>query len=154
MATDVPSFVLRPARPADYAYAERLYLATMKPLLTALGAYREAELAGRLKRAFKVRNVRIITVDGRDVGWMQETTTGRLTAINQIHIEKPWRSQGIGTSLIIDSIQRARRRRRPVVLSLPRNNRAASLYRRLGFREVAVDGWKLRMRCDVLPRRD
>ena len=148
MVIESRAFALRPARPKDYAYAERLYLETMEPLLTALGAYRKNELASRLRRAFNVRYVRMIVVDGRDVGWIQETVGTRATAINQIHIEEPYRSQGIGTALIIDILDRAKRRRQPVQLALPRNNRAISLYRRLGFREVGVEGWKLRMRND------
>ena len=151
MVTDVPLFDLRPARMDDYGYAEGLYLATMKPLLTALGDYREAELAARLRRAFNPQKVRIITVDGTDVGWMQITVGQRNTALNQIHIEQPYRSQGIGTLLISELLERAERRRHAVLLSLPRNNRAISLYRRLGFRETGVDGWKLNMRFDGAP---
>lgn len=148
MATESPPFALRPARSEDFAYAERLYLATMEPLLTALGAYRERELSSRLRRAFNVRHVRIVIADERDIGWIQETVGSRSTALNQIHLEQPYRAMGIGTSLILEIIARAKRRRHPVTLALPRNNRAISLYRRLGFREIGVEGWKLKMRLD------
>ena len=58
----------------------------------------------------------------------------------QIHLIEAVRGRLIGTRLISDLIARARRVGKTVSLSMPRNNQAASLYRRLGFQVVKDDG--------------
>ena len=47
-----------------------------------------------------------------------------------------WRNRGIGTSLLCDLLDEARRTGLPVTIHVERYNPALSLYRRLGFRAV------------------
>ena len=61
------SFELRTAQDGDYDFAERLYLATMKPLLTRLDALDEPELIANFKRLYQPCDVKIIVVEGVDI---------------------------------------------------------------------------------------
>jgi GNAT superfamily N-acetyltransferase len=144
----IPDFTLRAGRPGDYAYAERLYRETMQPLLTALGAWDEADIIPRFRRRFKPEEVRVIGVDGADAGWLQVAETEAGVTLMQIHIEEAFRSCGIGSRLIRDLLAEARAKAKPVSLSVVRNNRALELYRRLGFRVVGGDATKFFMRRD------
>src|SRR5688572_14253710 len=66
----VPPFDLRPAHERDYAYTESLYVQIMKPLLSRLDAWDEAEVLARFRSDYRPDEVRIITVGGCDVGFL------------------------------------------------------------------------------------
>lgn len=148
MRTNAPNFELREARQADYSFAERLYLATMQPLLSQLGALDEQDLVANFKRLYRPGDVQIIVVDGVDAGWMQVAEDDEEISLFQIHIEAGYRSQGIGTSLMQDLLARSRRQRKPVSLYVVRNNPATELYKRLGFKVMGEDGTRLHMRWE------
>ena len=143
-----PSIKLRPARSGDYAYAERLYLEAMKPLLTELGAWDAAEVIANLKAHYKLDEVLVVSVDGRDAGWLQVSELEHEFDLAQIYLEPPFRSRGIGTRLVEDLLTRARKHGKPVALHVVRNNQAISLYQRLGFKVVGENETKLHMRWD------
>ena len=141
-------FDLRPARADDYGFAERLYLTTMTPLLGASGEWNETRLSGRLKRSFRLDEVQIITVNGTDVGWLQVSESDAALILSQVHIEREFRSRGIGTQLIRELMVRARGKEKYVSLSVVRGNPAVALYRRLGFKVVGGNRHRLRMRWE------
>src|SRR3546814_1133608 len=64
-------FALREATSEDFAFALKLYLGTMEPLLSALGAWDEAHYRERLARSYTPETSRIISRAGEDIGWMQ-----------------------------------------------------------------------------------
>ncbi len=121
---------------------------TMEPLVTESKYWTERRLISGLKRSFKRPEVRIITVDGADAGWLQISESGRNISLSQIHIRRDFRSRGIGTQLIRDLFERARAKKKPVSLSVVRSNPAVALYKRLGFEVVSEDRYKLYMRWD------
>jgi GNAT superfamily N-acetyltransferase len=138
---------LRPATEADYAFAERLYVETMKPLLQRLEAWDEAELLGRFRGSFDVTHVRIIRVDDADVGFIQISETDAQINLDQIHLRKHYRSRGIGSQLIGGLLRAAAARDKALSLAVVRGNRALALYQRLGFSTVGTDATKLYMRA-------
>ncbi len=148
MEGSVPKFTLRPARVSDYDFAERLYLETMEPLVTESIYWTERRLISTLKRSLKLSEVRIITVDGANVGWLQMSESDRNISLRQIHIRREFRSRGIGTQLIRDLFIRARAKKKPVSLSVVHTNPAVALYKRLGFEVIGEDRYKLHMRWD------
>ena len=147
-ASTAPCFGLRQARSSDYAFAEQLYFETMRPLLLDLGLWNGRRLRARFKRAFRADQGRIITSGDADIGWLQISESATEITLNQIHISAEFRSRGIGTRIIRDLLADAQRKRRPVVLSVVRNNPALALYQRLGFRIIGEDLEKLHMRWD------
>ena len=56
--------------------------------------------------------------------------------IREIVIRPPFQNRGIGTAVVLDAVARAASRNVPAVLQTLQANRAADLYRRLGFRET------------------
>jgi ribosomal protein S18 acetylase RimI-like enzyme len=142
----VPPFDLRPARERDYPYTERLYAQTMKPLLSRLDAWDEADVLARFRGDYRANEVRIITVGGRDVGFIHVDENHAAIRLVQIHIEAPYRSRGIGTMLIKDLLHDARAKTKRVSLSVVKHNPAQTLYERLGFKVIGEDETKLHMR--------
>jgi ribosomal protein S18 acetylase RimI-like enzyme len=136
---------LRPARAADYDYAERLYVRTMQPLLSGLGAWDEDDVLDRFRRHYATARVSTIRVDGRNAGFLQTSETEADINLDQIHLEAAYRSRGIGSQLIRDLQREARAKNKTLSLSVVRNNPAIALYERLGFRLVDEDATKLHM---------
>jgi ribosomal protein S18 acetylase RimI-like enzyme len=138
---------LRPATEQDYAFAERLYVETMRPLLRNLEAWDEVDVLGRFRGSFDVAQVQIIRVDGTDVGFMQTSETEAEINLDQIHLKKGYRSRGIGSRLIGDLLCTAAARNKDLSLAVVHGNRALALYQHLGFQIVGKDATKLYMRA-------
>lgn len=139
----IPEFALRPARPDDFGFARELYLNSMKPLLEALGAWNGPEIESAFRGYFEVDEIRVVTMNGQDVGWIQVSHTDNEVCLDQVHLVERARNQGIGTALITQVINMASEQKKDVSLSLVKGNRAIGLYKRLGFRRVAEDSTKI-----------
>lgn len=137
---------LRPAVARDYAFAQRLYTETQRPLLAQLDAWNEADVLGRFQRRYAAAAVEIILVNGREAGFLQTTETEAGMNLDQIHLKKAYRSRGIGSRLIRELQSRARAGGKPLSLTVLRNNPAQTLYRRLGFAVDGGNGTKVTMR--------
>ena len=120
-------------------------MASMKPLLTALDAWDNVRAYATFSEYFKQDEVRIITVNGADVGWIQVSEANGEIHLDQLHLVEPFRDLGIGTRLIERTMKKAKEQNRPLRLSFVRGNRAAALYERLGFRHVGSDETKIHM---------
>jgi ribosomal protein S18 acetylase RimI-like enzyme len=136
---------LRPARKIDSALSERLYIETMQPLLSRLGAWDEDDVLDRFRRHYATARVSTIRVDGRKAGFLQTSETEADINLDQIHLEAAYRSRGIGSQLIRDLQREAQAKNKTLSLSVVRNNPAIALYERLGFRLVDEDATKLHM---------
>lgn len=134
------SFELRSAKNSDLAFAEEMYIETMEPLLTALGDWNEDQFRQRITRQLRVEESQIIMVDGRDIGFMQVIETDTDINLAQLHLQKGYRRNGIGTRLVSDLLARAARGNKTASLSAPRNNAAIALYKRLGYAVSRDDG--------------
>jgi GNAT superfamily N-acetyltransferase len=143
-----PRVSLRPSGPSDYQFALDLYLESTKRLLLELGRWDESRVIARFKEGFKPEEVQIIASDAVDIGWIQASNSADQLHLDQLHIIKNFRNLGIGTGLIHDLQDRARRAGKTVGLNMIRGNCAVVLYRRLGFRIVGEDEEKLKMRWD------
>lgn len=139
---------LRPARKSDYDYAQRLYVETMRPLLTRLDAWDEDDTLAKFRGHYRQGDVSIIMVNGRDAGFLQVEENADGITLTQIHIEAPYRSRGIGTRLIRDLLSESQTKNKPVSLSVVKHNPAQGLYERLGFQVVDQDDTKLHMRYE------
>ncbi len=140
------TFDLRPGREDDYDFAKDLYFKSMKPLLEALDAWNAEEKESAFAGYYDIDEVRVITVDGQDVGWIQVSHTDEEFCLDQLHLIEAVRDKGIGTVLIKQTIAEAAEEGKNVSLSLVKGNRAIRLYQRLGFHQVAEDETKIHKR--------
>ncbi|MBA3446355.1 MAG: GNAT family N-acetyltransferase [Pseudaminobacter sp.] len=134
-----PHFGVRPARPGEFAFAEKIYIDSMRPLLVGLVPWNEIERRAALRRSFKADDVSIIFLDGKDIGWMQVSERDTDYNLAQMQLFTDYCGRGIGTRLVTELLECARRKGKTVSLSAVRTNRAIGLYERLGFRVIDPD---------------
>jgi len=140
--------ILRPARPEDFDYCARLYFEGMETIIKELNLDMAAQIAG-FRQRWDVIQVRIVTLDGTDIGWLQSFVKDNELCLGQLFVEKSWRRQGIGTELVKGLIEGAASAGRAVTLGVVKTNPALRLYERLGFRVTHDDERKFYMRRDL-----
>jgi GNAT superfamily N-acetyltransferase len=138
---------LRPARSGDFEFCARLYFSGMEETIRRLKLDMVAQNRN-LRERWNVAEVQIITSDGADVGWMQSSIKDGARYLEQIFIDAPFQSRGIGTGIINGLIDEAKLDQRPVTLGVVKTNPALRLYERLGFRITHEDDRKFYMRCE------
>ena len=144
----LPRFELRPAREEDYRLAEKLYLETSKPLFLELGIWDERKIVSEFGQKYKTEEVRIISVNGVDAGWLQTSENDSDVHLIQIHLQESFRAGGIGSTIIRDLMRDVQSKGKGLSLFVFRNNPALALYRRLGFQIISEADEKLRMRWE------
>jgi L-phenylalanine/L-methionine N-acetyltransferase len=141
-----PSFALRPARPDDFLFCQRVTHQTMRGIIDAIWGFDEAEQAQRFARQWNSAEARIIEVGGEPAGWLQTGPAGGALFLKQIYLDSRFQRAGIGTGVIRSVIAQAQRQGVAVVLGVIKINPARRLYERLGFRTTHEDEFKFYMR--------
>jgi ribosomal protein S18 acetylase RimI-like enzyme len=136
--------ILRLARPEDFDYCARLYLEEMEK---ELNLNLDAQVDG-LRQRWDVTQVRIITLDGPDIGWLQSFEKDDALFLGQLFVDGALRRRGIGTEVVKALIEEAARAGRAMALGVVKTNPALRLYERLGFRTTHQDERKFYMRRD------
>jgi GNAT superfamily N-acetyltransferase len=138
---------LRPAVSKDFDYCKRLYFAGMKRIIEELNLDVGDQTIGFLEQ-WVLEQVRIITADGSDVGWLQSTMQDDALFLAQLFVDGPFQRQGIGTEVMNRLIGEAARLHQAVRLAVVKINPALRLYQQLGFRITYEDDRKFYMRRD------
>lgn len=133
----------RPARLEDFEFCANLYFAGRDRATLDMDA-----LTADLQRRWDVSEVRIITLDGTDVGWLQSRTQDGALFIVQFFIDAPFQGRGIGTEVMHQIIEEACTNDQPVTLGVVKTNPAQRLYQRLGFQTTHEDDRKFYMKRD------
>ena len=139
--------VLRAARLEDFDYCARLHFEGMEKIITELNLDLEAQIAG-FRQRWDVTQVRIITLDGTDIGWLQSVVNDDALFLGQLFVDGALRRQGIGTEIVKGLIGEAARAGQALTLGVVKTNPALRLYERLGFRTTHEDERKFYMRRD------
>lgn len=142
-----PLATLRPARAEDFDYCARLYFEGMENIIRELNLSMEAQVAG-FRQRWDVTQVKIVTLDGTDIGWLQSFVREDALFLAQLFVDHAWRGQGIGTAIVEALIEEAGRAGRALTLGVVKTNPALRLYQRLGFRTTHEDERKFYMRRD------
>jgi GNAT superfamily N-acetyltransferase len=138
----------RPALPADFEYCKRLYFAGMQRIIEELNLDIAAQTA-RFHQQWILTQVRIITLDGADVGWIQSTVRDEGLFVAQLFVDGPFQRRGIGTEVMNRVIADAARLNQAVHLAVVKINPALRFYECLGFRITHEDDRKFYMKRAV-----
>ena len=138
---------LRPGRPEDFDYCARLYFEGMDNIIKELNLNMDAQVAA-FRQRWDVGQVRIITLDGTDIGWLQSFVQDNALFVGQLFVDGALRRRGIGTEVVKGLIEEAARAGQALTLGVVKTNPALRLYERLGFRTTHEDERKLYMRRD------
>jgi ribosomal protein S18 acetylase RimI-like enzyme len=97
---------------------------------------------------FKVDEVRIITADDQDVGWIQEQVENRTINLGSFYVRPAMQGRGIGTKVLDILLARAAYQSKAMTLSVVKINPARHFYEKRGFRITHEDQHKFYMRAD------
>jgi ribosomal protein S18 acetylase RimI-like enzyme len=132
---------LRPATAADSEYCFQLHKAAMGPYVTAIWGWDEPTQRAFHARAFTPGDWQVITADGTDVGMLHTEHRPTELYLARIELHPDHQGRGIGSHLIRGLLLQAHQQGKPLALDvLVVNQRALTLYRRLGLHEVARRG--------------
>jgi ribosomal protein S18 acetylase RimI-like enzyme len=143
--TSVNDIVLRRPESGDYAFALGLYLETMKPYAAELMVWEDAKQTAGFATQWKPEDVRIVVVDGEDVGWLQIADRDSEIFLQQFFVRPSRQRSGIGSTVLAHLVASWEISRKPVVLTVLKNNPARRLYEKFDFVEIAEEGVKYRM---------
>jgi ribosomal protein S18 acetylase RimI-like enzyme len=138
-------FRLRPAERSDYSFALTLYVEGAKGHLTKIGRWDEDRFVALFREGYDQGRTRIISVDGRVVGFIQVVDFADRLYLRQLHLIDGFRGRGIGSTLIGAELKRAAETGRPVTLDVMHGNPARRLYVKLGFESTGKDPDKEQM---------
>jgi ribosomal protein S18 acetylase RimI-like enzyme len=101
------------------------------------------------RQQWNCRQVRIISLDQTEVGWVQATMENGEYFIAQLFVDGPFQRQGIGTHVMRLLIAEAERVSQPIRLNVVKINPALRLYQRLGFIVTHQDDRKFYLKRDL-----
>jgi GNAT superfamily N-acetyltransferase len=120
----------------------------MEKIIKELNLDMSAQIAS-FRQRWDVMQIRIVTLDGTDIGWLQSFIKDDALFLGQLFVNESLRGQGIGTELVKGLIEEAASVGRAVTLGVVKTNPALRLYERLGFRTTHDDERKFYMRRDL-----
>jgi len=126
----------RPATEADLPFLIALRLSTMVPQFARQGIVLGDE-EHRLRAGFRLDAARIIERDGMPIGVVKVLQDGATWTIEQFQIGPAHQGGGLGAEVLRTVIAEARAAGALLRLSVLKQNPAARLYARLGFRTLA-----------------
>jgi GNAT superfamily N-acetyltransferase len=145
LAMNSPPITLRSADIEDLAFARQIYFETMRYITDQLPDFDAAQHAARFAERFLPQEVCIIVRGGKDIGWLQVQEANTEIFLKQIFLEPTAQGQGIGSRLLLDLADRARRANKPLRLGVVKLNPAVRLYQRHGFAITGEDAFKYYM---------
>lgn len=147
---------LRPVTAADVPFLEELYASTRESELALVPWDQEQKQAfvrsqfaaqsAHYTTHFPRASVDVILLDGVAAGRLYVNRRPREIHIIDIALLPQFRGAGVGGSLLGELLGEAATRGDTVSIHVEHNNRAQTLYRRLGFQAVAEEGLYLLMR--------
>ena len=136
-------FEFRRIRPGDFAFCWLLYSEAMRPLTSN---WNEIAQRSTIGQALADEGASILVVEASDAGWLHVTETRFDIHLGHLYLEPARRNQGLGTRFLTWMSERARRKEKEFTLDVLANNRARTLYERLGFSGDRPSAGTIRMK--------
>jgi GNAT superfamily N-acetyltransferase len=128
----------RAARADDLEFARAVHHAAYRDVVERqFGVWDEDFQDNTFMESWQDAAYEIVECGGRPCGYLCVEDRSDCQHVREIVISPPFQGRGIGTMLLGRAIRRATDRGVPVRLGTFHVNRAADLYRRLGFQETA-----------------
>lgn len=129
---------LRPATPADKDFLRSLHHRAYRDVvIRQFGAWDEAEQDEWFERDLAGAIFMIVELAGRPVGAIAVDEQPNAIALVELQILPEFQRQGLGTALLAEKLDFARRHRKPIRLQVLHQNRALAFYKRNGFSVTA-----------------
>jgi len=141
---------LRTACDRDVAFAHDVYFETMRGIIERLFGWDREREEKNFAQFFKLGEVRIITVDGQDVGWIQEQVLDKSINLGSFYVAPGMQNRGVGTQVLQMLLHRAARGSKAVTLGVVKINPALRFYEKRGFRITHEDEHKFYMSTSPL----
>lgn len=139
---------LRPATGRDREFLFGLHRAAMGPYIEQLyGPWDDAVQWDFFDRWFQPKSVRVITVEGEDVGVLGMQDRDDEVYVTRIEVHPDWQNRGIGAAVMRDVLQQAKEEGRAVSLHVFEINPARKLYQSLGFVAFEQDEGRILMKA-------
>jgi len=110
----------------------------IRPYVEQLWGWDQADQERRFRENFDLTRIKIVMIDGQDVGYLDVENHYNHVFLAGIYIDRQYRRRGIGAELIGDILSSCRSLRKPLRLRVLCSYSAQHLYARLGFRQVEV----------------
>jgi GNAT superfamily N-acetyltransferase len=136
---------LRTACDDDVAFARGLYFETMREIIERLFGWDQIREEKNFAGFFKLHEVRIITANGQDVGWIQEQVSETSINLGSFYIAPAMQGRGIGTQILRMLLEKAASESKAMTLAVVKINPARHFYEKCGFRTTHEDQYKAYM---------
>jgi ribosomal protein S18 acetylase RimI-like enzyme len=141
-------YTLRESKEDDFEFAFQLNKANMQKYVQMLRGWDDEAEREDMRRHFRSGSDQIIIVDGKDVGRLAVGRYPNRIELRHIEILSAYQGRGVGTAIIRDILEEARRMNLPVTLMVLNVNPARRLYERMGFRIVEeIDTGQKGIKC-------
>lgn len=146
------NIALRTASDDDVAFARNLYFETMRGIIELLFGWDQDREKENFARFFRLNEAKIITLDGQDVGWIQEQIFEKSINLGSFYVVPKMQGRGIGTQVLRMLLERAARESKTITLAVVKINPARQFYEKFGFRITHEDEHKFYMSAlNVVP---
>lgn len=144
---DLRRVALRPAVASDEPFARATHHRAYREVIERqFGGFDLPLQDGFFARAWAQPGFVIVIFDGHEAGFARFERTPEALVVHELVLLPAYQGLGLGTELLRAAQTWAAARELPVTLQVLRENRAALLYRRLGFEPFGESGPHIQMR--------
>jgi ribosomal protein S18 acetylase RimI-like enzyme len=141
--TFIMEYILRDATPEDREWVDALTEKTMGTYIRASWQTEEKYQHYLRLNSFNLESTKIIIADGKRAGRLSISRKEQVLHLDNLHLETDFHGRGIGSRVIIDTIETACSEGRVLELKCLKTNPVQSLYTRLGFSLIKEDEKRL-----------
>ena len=110
---------LQQVKAEHYDFSLHLFLLAMRPYMQELNVWDEQEQRSNFAAQWKLEEVRIISVDGNDVGWLQVSELPAEIRLQKFFILPQYQRSGIGSEVLSKLLATWRPTGKKIVLTSP-----------------------------------
>jgi ribosomal protein S18 acetylase RimI-like enzyme len=127
----------RLASPTDTQFGRNVHHQAYRDVVERqFGAWNVAAQEAYFRDGWRAAAHEIVECDGVPVGYVSVEDRSDLVHLRELVLLPEFQNRGIGTAVLHQVLEHAQGRGVPVQLGTLHANRAADLYRRVGFREI------------------